>query len=553
MFKALLLSSFLLLFCKPLFADNGRVVHIAWSESHTGAIHSKTNHQIGLHFFEQRNQFLIYKDPNNPLFKIRFTWLFIDWTILHFIALFLTILIQVLTFRKINRHMVESKFFKRWSLRFLKMVLWAAVLTGNAGAILVIDYYNTQIHFRYHQLSDFKGVNTEALKVSRSDITYFQAQETNKLRFQIYRKEKGKWYTQRALPVLHFKRKTDGQIYFLYDKRYYKTHPDSTRLKATTQLIVLHDKNQLGKDTSFFFRFENKTMVPFEPKVDKAKRILVFVNGYRPVSNDQNPEKALQAINNKGLEHPRSKNLIYDSDLFQYWQQEKFCSLVQQRIQPDLTLFADGHHSVNTSNHQSLIKFMSSATLYPKPCIGMHHCATTQIANNQKVRTYSLLSTAPNYNGFRIRFNAGQQAGRNLLQELAKNGNLTQNDTLYAISHSMGHAYFMGMASVLKGKIQFGAYHAFAPENPKGKFFKEKLWRAVFQYGTKLYGPKRHAPCQQDGVAPQWRMSGLSEDQQICFPKSLAKRLGFFSSHFIGYYDWVFEIPKGQPGYIGVL
>jgi hypothetical protein len=185
--------------------------------------------------------------------------------------------------------------------------------------------------------------------------------------------------------------------------------------------------------------------------------------------------------------------------------------------------------------------------------LGKHHCATTKIANQQEVRTYSLLATVPNYAGFRKRYLSGQQAGRNLLQELSKNGNLTQNDTLYAVSHSMGHAYMLGMARILKGKIQFGAYFAFAPENPKGKTFKTKDWRAVYQYGTKLYGSQRHAPCQQDGVAPQWRMSGLGENQQISFPKNLSKRLGYFSSHYIGYYDWVFDIPKGQAGYLGRL
>jgi hypothetical protein len=116
----------------------------------------------------------------------------------------------------------------------------------------------------------------------------------------------------------------------------------------------------------------------------------------------------------------------------------------------------------------------------------------------------------------------------------------------------MGHAYFMGMAQVLKAKIQFGAYYAFSPENPKGKTLHKKWWPVVYQYGTKLYGAQRHAPCQQDGVAPQWRMSGLEPWAHIGFPKALKARLGYFSSHYIGYYTWVFDIPKGKPGYIGL-
>lgn len=552
MFRFSLLFVFLLFSCSFLFADNGRVTHLAWTENPNGTIQNTTSN-FGLIFFEQRNQFVNYKDPNNPFFKIRYTWIGIEWTLIHLIALFLTILIQLLTFRRINRKMAESRFFKRWSYRILKLVLWCSVISGNAAIIWAVDYYNTQIHFRYHQLSDFKKATPRTLHASLSDRTYFQAKETNKLRFQLYRKAKGKWYTQRALPVLHFEQKSNGHIAYQKDTRYFKWHSDSSRIKATTQLILLHQKNNNGTDTTLFFRFQDKQLVPIEIQQDKPQRILLFVNGYRPVSDDQDPEKALQAINGKGLEHPKSKNIIQRTDLYNYWPQDQFARTVQQRIAPDQTVYADGHHSVSTSNHGSLLKFISSAALYPKPCLGKHHCATTKIANQQEVRTYSLLATEPNYAGFRKRYLSGQQAGRNLLQELSKNGNLTQNDTLYAVSHSMGHAYLLGMARILKGKIQFGAYFAFAPENPKGKTFKTKDWRAVYQYGTKLYGSQRHAPCQQDGVAPQWRMSGLGENQQICFPKNLSKRLGYFSSHYIGYYDWVFDIPKGQAGYLGRL
>jgi hypothetical protein len=321
---------------------------------------------------------------------------------------------------------------------------------------------------------------------------------------------------------------------------------------ATSQLFVFHHKKADGKDTALIYELANKQLVAFEFKKDRPKRILLFVNGYRPTSSSQDPEKALQAINDKGLEHPRSRNLIFGADAFNYWPQENFIATFEKRLATERTLFADGHHSVRTSNHRSLLQFMSSASLYPKPCLGKHSCSTTKIANQQEVRTYNLLATKSNKEGFMQRYQAGKQAGRNLLQELSRNGNDPQNDTLYVVSHSMGHAYLMGMARVLKGKIQLGAYYAFAPENPKGKTMPANYWTSVFQYGTQLYGPQRHAPCQQDGVAPQWRMSGLSTEQQISFPKELKARLGYFSAHYIGYYTWAFDIPKGKPGYIGL-
>ena len=550
--RSLLFSLLFFLGSTALYADNGRVVHLAWTENSDGSIQNADSPEHGLYFLEQRNQFLNYKDPNNPFFKIRYSWLGVEWTIVHLLALLLTILIQIFTFKKINRRMVESRFFKRWSYRFLKLFLWGAVIAGNTGVIWAIDFYNTEIHFRFHQLTDFKNATLARLDKGRNDRTYFLPKESTRIRFQLYRKNNNKWHTQRAFPVLYFEQDESGVLVYKHDKRTFKVHPDSLRNKAKEQLIVIRQNLPNGYDTTVLFQIQNRQIVPYQHKKDRAQRILLFVNGYRPVSAEQDPEKALQAINSKGLEHSRSKNLIYNSDVFGYWPQEKFISVVKERFTPNQTLFADGHHSVSTSNHGSLLKFVSSAALYPQPCAGEHHCSTTQITKQQEVRTYSLLATVPNYNGFRKRYDAGKQAGRNLLQELAKNGNDPKNDTLYTVSHSMGHAYFLGMASVLKGRIQFGSYYAFSPENPKGKTIKTNNWSAVFQYGTKLYGAQRHAPCQQDGVAPQWRMSGLAPSAHIGFPKALKARLGYFSSHFVGYYNWVFDIPKGKHGYLGL-
>lgn len=152
MFKYLLLTLFFLYSSPRFFAANGRVVHIAWTENSDGSIQEAQTPQHAFYLFEQSNQLLNYKDPNNPFFKIRFTWLGIDWTLVHFFAILLTIFLQILTFRRINRRMAESRFFRRWSYRFLKLFLWAAVIAGNIAALWAIDFYNTQIHFRYHQL-----------------------------------------------------------------------------------------------------------------------------------------------------------------------------------------------------------------------------------------------------------------------------------------------------------------------------------------------------------------------------------------------------------------
>jgi hypothetical protein len=187
-YKFLLLLFFFFLGNSPLLADNGRVVHLAWAENNDGSIQNAARPNHGLYLLEQRNQFLQYKDPNNPFFKIRFTWMGIEWTILHFLALLLTILLQIFSFKKINRRMAESRFFRRWSYRLLKIFLWFAVLAGNASAIWAIDFYNQHIHFRFHELTDFENATLANLDKSRHERTYFLPKESKLIRFQLRHK-----------------------------------------------------------------------------------------------------------------------------------------------------------------------------------------------------------------------------------------------------------------------------------------------------------------------------------------------------------------------------
>jgi hypothetical protein len=61
---------------------------------------------------------------------------------------------------------------------------------------------------------------------------------------------------------------------------------------------------------------------------------------------------------------------------------------------------------------------------------------------------------------------------------------------------------------------------------------------------------KSDAPCLQDGIAPQVRVSGLYPSKRIYIPKRNYDEKGFFDSHFIGYYKWILDIRSGQPGAI---
>lgn len=291
---------------------------------------------------------------------------------------------------------------------------------------------------------------------------------------------------------------------------------------------------------------------------DPPKRILVFVNGYRPATLGSNLEENIKDVQKFGLEFPDSYNRIFSQDVYEYWRPWKAIdALFSARINPAETYYADGHFSVSTSNYRSLIKFTTTANNYPKRCASNnnHHCYEvstfkSELFGSNKRKTYSLLPLRSNNKGFLKRRENGRVAGRNLLQLLNELPNTSRNDTLYLVAHSMGYAYSLGMLDVLRGQMQFGGYYIIAPENAgAGKVFP-KEWLEIWQYGSNFNKIGREAPCLQDGVAPQIAVAGLPSSKRVFIPKRLFKKKGFYDSHFIGYYTWIFDIPNGQRGAI---
>lgn len=292
--------------------------------------------------------------------------------------------------------------------------------------------------------------------------------------------------------------------------------------------------------------------------VDPPKRILIFVNGYRPTSLGGSFEENFADIRKNGLEFPNSLNRLFTEDRYNYWHPwMQIDDLFKARINPTEFYFADGHHSVSTSNHRSLVKFTTSSQTYPHRCKNenTHVCYETkstgfQLFGSKAKKTYSLLATKSNKRGFRIRENSGRIAGRNLFQLLNELPNTSKNDTLYIVAHSMGFAYAQGLIKQMEGKIQLGGYYIIAPENAKAGRVKSSKWQEIWQYGSNLGQAKQDAPCLQDGVAPQSGVRGLPLKNRLFIPAERYKTKGYFDSHFIGWYTWILEIPQNQQGAI---
>lgn len=328
--------------------------------------------------------------------------------------------------------------------------------------------------------------------------------------------------------------------------------------RAESHYLVFNyvDRNGAFKEQKVF----NHVGIDITDKLgvdDPPKRILLFVNGYRPTSVGHTFEENFADIQKKGLEFPDSRNLIYTFDRYEYWRPWNEIDLkFQKRINPSETYYADGHFSVTTSNHRSLINFTTTSAIYPKRCANpkKHHCYTTKVVRNilgkRRVKTISLHRTKPNRRGFKVRRTNGHIAGRNVYQLLNEIPNRSKNDTLYVVAHSMGYAYALGIIDELRGKIHFGGLYIIAPENASAGKVRKDEWNEVWQYGCNFNYGKSDAPCLQDGVAPQIRAGGLTEKNRVFIPRKYYKRKGFFDSHFIGYYTWIFDISKGKHGYV---
>jgi hypothetical protein len=156
----------------------------------------------------------------------------------------------------------------------------------------------------------------------------------------------------------------------------------------------------------------------------------------------------------------------------------------------------------------------------------------------------------PNVDGFNERRENGKIAGRNFLQLLNEIPSKSNNDTLFIVAHSMGYAYALGMMDVMRGKINFGGFYIIAAENAESGEVNEDEWKEIWQFGSDFEAHKKSAPCLLDGIAPQTKAAGLSPRNRIYIPEEFYKRMGFFDSHFVGYYTWIFDIPKDAPGYI---
>ena len=537
--------------------NNGLAAYCIWLENDKGEIAVDSLKPIESIFRPYKRNYLSYLlKIDNPLFWPLFAIKKISICPLHLLTVVLAFVLVIMIRKRSNKRIVESKFFKRQYLRFLKFISWCFAILIVIACFWGVNWYYENSVLRAPHLKAMKGKTSTDLLKAIGDEQVFSHIDDDKVSAMTYVKKGKDWYALQEKKVLLFDlRKVDST--------WKMTFSGSTNILDLPTLKVKH----LAYSHYLVFRyFDAKELLISERvynhlgieltqalhKRDPAKRILLFVNGYRPVSTSNSFEHNLADIQKKGVEYPETKNYLYSYDRYNYWRPwNEIDVLFQERINPAETWYADGHHSVSTSNHFSLVQFAQSSSMYPLTCNGKKHtCQYTIVTGNKKVASINLLDQRPNTEGFAHRRNRGHIAGKNLRAILNELPNVSENDTLYIVAHSMGYAYALGILDEMRGKIQLGNFYILAPENAASGKVNINEWKEVWQYGTKLYGKGKNAPCEQDGVAPQTKVGGLKEENRIYFPSKEHKKMGFFKSHFIGYYTWVLDIPKGERGAI---
>jgi len=543
---------------------NGTIAYYFWEEDENGVILMDDKNPIKALKQPFKKNFIAYRFDvkyflMRPFFRLGKYYI----SLLNFIFIFAIALVIYLLRKKVKTFWGNRNLRNFWR----KLLFWLSFV----GAIFLVQFSFEWGNSILDQFKKVSGPIPALLDLTYRDVrqVLFTDPEIRKqgeanLYSEILVRKKGAWEVKKRGHVLYFDVQesdtNESPTLRLTNTSDRLILPlDSINAFARTHYSVFSYLNSKGERLrQEVYTYDGQKVKGFKNNLDIAKRVLVFANGYRPTSTGQTFGENFKGIQAKGFEFPNSTNYIYNFDRYDYWQpwgaiNQQF----QNRINPSVTFYADGHFSVSTSDYLSLLNFTRISQLYPSRCKNpkKHTCRT--VKNNEFTRfilptskTEKLLKMPPNKKGFAFRKMKGKIAGMNLLQELNPLPNMSENDTLFIVAHSMGYAYALGMIEVLRNKINFGGFYIIAPENAKSGAIKSEEWEQVWQYGSRFNLAMSDAPCLQDGIAPQSSVKGLSYRNRAFIPENRYNKKGFFDSHFIGYYDWILLLKENETGYI---
>jgi hypothetical protein len=277
----------------------------------------------------------------------------------------------------------------------------------------------------------------------------------------------------------------------------------------------------------FFINMKNKIItlvmiVLCASNLSAQKRFLVFSNGYRGMNLDSmTTSNEIYTTSPAGGMSPAGYWFDMDDTLI-------------SRFQPSATYYIDGHHPVATSMHRTLGRSYWSWLVTRFGWVGHLNWG---------------FNDRPNPQGFQCRFDNGVRCGERFL-----NYHMTAGDTVDIVCHSMGYAYALGFMKAIESHVVWGKILILAPESPGVMGYDWNRFEEVWQYGSDRFEKGADVTCRQDGIAPQCPVVGIEKldpgsGGRLFIPKGARK--GFIRSHHLSYWEWFYDIKRGDRGWFG--
>jgi hypothetical protein len=296
-------------------------------------------------------------------------------------------------------------------------------------------------------------------------------------------------------------------------------------------------KNMYGEELTGF-SVDNKIFITV------AKDDVLKLKEYLTTTDNRN---FVLFVNGYDLAKAETNNEVWDHDKLDYWGtiDDSFVNSINKNSH---VIYADGNKDISTSNHLNVFAFNASRESF----------------SGNQYGYYPYLNTTPNVAGFNERVRQGKIAGEDFIKKIKENkitcnktminGKLTLKNPIDIVCHSMGFAYSLGMIEVMqKEGITIGNYYVIAPENAESGTIPAGL-NTVWQYGSdEIKEPIN----KQDGVAPQKAAKSIdiyeriNKGGRVYIPTTDdSVPRGFFESHTIKNYGWIFKKEKGVDGYV---
>lgn len=254
------------------------------------------------------------------------------------------------------------------------------------------------------------------------------------------------------------------------------------------------------------------------------QRYLVFSNGYRGLHLDSmTTSNDVFTVSPAGGMSPAGYWFDIDDTLI-------------ARFQPCTALYIDGHHPVSTSMHRTKGRSFWSWFITRFGWLGRSNWG---------------FNDEPNEEGFRVRYDNGMRCGERFIDAY---WNSYRPDTVDIVCHSMGYAYALGFIEAVEPYVVLGKILIMAPESPGLRGMNWNKFQEVWQYGSDRFEKGADVTCRQDGIAPQCAVAGIEQlaknkGGRLFVPKGAKK--GFIRSHHLSYWDWFYDIKKGDWGWFG--